>query len=150
MDREKTDFMIKRYQLEHLVPLALTIISIYFWFFNFQQNIIYFIGLLINIIGLFIWWSAKITLAENWDGGYGQPKIKKIVTNGIYSKICHPLYWGINITLIGMSLIYLNIYLIAVSIIIIFYFFYRMKVENKFLTKKLGEKYLDYKKSVWF
>jgi protein-S-isoprenylcysteine O-methyltransferase Ste14 len=149
MERQKADFLIKRYQLEHLVPLALTILSLYFWFSNFQQTILYFAGLSINIIGLFIWWSAKITLSENWDAGYGQPKIKKLVTRGIYSKICHPLYWGINLTLIGQCLIHLNIFLIILSIIIVLYFFWRMKIETKFLIKTLGKKYLDYKKKTW-
>lgn len=149
MERKRADFLIKRYQLEHLVPLALTILSGYFWFNNFQKNWIYFIGLIVNVVGLFIWWSAKITLAENWDAGYGQPKIKKLVTRGIYSKISHPLYWGINLTLIGLCLIHLNIFLTIVSLIIVIYFFWRMKVENKFLTKKLGKKYLDYIKKTW-
>jgi protein-S-isoprenylcysteine O-methyltransferase Ste14 len=149
MERKRADFLIKRYQLEHLVPLALTILSVYFWFNNFQQNWIYFTGLTINLIGLFIWWSAKVTLAENWSAGYGQPKIKKLVTWGIYSKICHPLYWGINLTLIGLCLIHLNIFLIIPSIIIVVFFFWRMKLETKFLIKTLGKKYLDYKNKTW-
>ena len=149
MERKRADFFIKQYQLEHLVPLALTILSIYFVFNNFQQNWVYFTGLIINVIGLFIWWSAKVTLSENWDAGYGQPKIKKLVTRGIYSKICHPLYLGINLTLIGLCLIHLNIFLIIPSILIVAYFFWRMKVETKFLIKTLGKKYLDYKKKTW-
>jgi protein-S-isoprenylcysteine O-methyltransferase Ste14 len=149
MGRQKADFLIKRYQIEHLVPLALTILSAYFWVNNFQQNWIYFSGLIINIIGLLIWWSAKITLAENWNAGYGKPRIKNLVTQGIYSKIGHPLYWGINLTLIGLSLIHLNIFLIIPSWVIVIYFFRRMRIEDKFLIKKLGKKYLEYKKRTW-
>lgn len=106
-------------------------------------------GLFINVIGLFIWWSAKITLSENWDAGYGKPKIKKLITRGIYSKISHPLYLGINLALIGLCLIHLNIILIILSIIIVVYFFWRMRLETKFLIKTLGKKYLDYKKKTW-
>lgn len=149
MERKKADFFIKRYQLENLVPLVLTILSLYFWFNNFAQTWIYFTGLIINLVGLLIWWSAKLTLSENWDAGYRQPKIKKLVTWGIYSKISHPLYLGINLTLIGMSLIHLNIYLIVPSIAIVVYFFWRMKVETRFLIKSLGKKYLDYKDKTW-
>ena len=149
MKRKGARFFIKRYQLEHSVPLALTTISIYFWISSFQQKLIYFTGLIINIIGLFIYWSAKVTLSENWNVGYGQPKIKKLVTWGIYSKICHPLYWGINLTLIGLILIHSNIFLVLPSIVIIIYFFWRMKIETKFLTKTLGKKYLNYKTKTW-
>lgn len=140
----------KIHQLEQLIPLALTIISIYLWFSNFQRNTIYFVGLTINLIGLFIWWSAKITMAENWNGGHGNPKIMKLVTKGIYSKISHPIYWGINLTLIGLSLIHLNTLGIIISFIIIIYFFRRMKLEDKYLIKKLGKKYSDYRRSTWF
>lgn len=149
MKRQKSDFLIQRYQLEHLVPLVLAILSFYFWVNNFQKNWIYFSGIIINVIGLIIWWAAKITLAQNWDAGYGQPKIKNLVTRGIYSKICHPLYWGINLTLIGLSLVHLNIFLIILSIMIVIYFFRRMRVEDRFLVKELGEKYLDYRKKTW-
>jgi protein-S-isoprenylcysteine O-methyltransferase Ste14 len=150
MVTEKSSALIKRYQLEHLVPLALTIFSVYFWFNKFHQNWIYFIGLIINIVGLLIWWSAKITLAENWDAGYGKPKIKKLVTQGIYSKLRHPLYWGINLTLIGLCLIHLDIFLIIASIIIVIHFCWRMRVETNFLIKNLGKKYIDYKNKTWF
>lgn len=149
MERKRVDLVIKRYQLEHLVPLALTLFSIYFWFKSYQLDWVYFTGLAINILGLLVWWSAKVTLAENWDAGYGQPKMKKLVTWGIYAKIRHPLYWGINITLMGLCLIHLNLFLIIPSILIVVYFFWRMKVETKFLIKTLGKKYLDYKKKTW-
>jgi protein-S-isoprenylcysteine O-methyltransferase Ste14 len=149
MKSPKGEFFIKRYRLEHLVPLALTILSCYFLVHDFQQNLMYLAGASINIIGLSIWWSAKITLAENWSPGYGQPKLKRLVTHGIYSKIRHPLYWGINMTLLGLLLLHRNIFLIVPSVIIIIYFFRRMYNEDKFLMKKLGNTYLKYKKKTW-
>jgi len=145
----KEEALIKRYQLEHLVPLVITIVSIYFMIIKFQNNFVYFVGLVISLIGLFIWWSAKITLSENWSAGYGKPQIKNLVINGIYSKISHPLYWGVNITLVGLCFIHLNSFLTIISIIIIIYFFYRMRVETSFLTKKLGKRYIDYRKTTW-
>lgn len=149
MVTEKSNSLIKRYQLEHLVPLILTLISIFFWFKCLKNNILSFIGLILNVIGLIIWWSAKITLGENWHAGYGKPKLKKLVTNGIYSIICHPLYWGINLTLLGLMLISMKLWLIVAVLAIVIFFFVRMKVEDKFLTKKLGKRYLEYKRKTW-
>jgi protein-S-isoprenylcysteine O-methyltransferase Ste14 len=149
LSKNKGRLLIKRYQLEHLVPLILTILSVYFWFSSFRQGWVYFIGLFINILGLIIWWLAKFALSDNWNAGYGKPIIKKLVTNGIYSKISHPLYLGINLTLAGQCLIHLNIFLIIPSLVIIIYFFWRMKIETKFLTKTLGKKYLDYRNKTW-
>jgi protein-S-isoprenylcysteine O-methyltransferase Ste14 len=149
MNRKKEDFLIKRYQLEHLVPLAITILSIFLWIKFFQETPFKIIGLVLNITGLIIWWSAKITLGENWDAGYGKPQIKKLVTNGVYSKIRHPLYWGINLTLLGMTLIYSKNWFVLTSLVIVIYFFSRMSIEDKYLLKKLGKKYEKYKKKTW-
>ncbi len=149
MAKDKDDRLIKRYQLEHLVPLGCTIISIYFWFNYFQQNWIYFSGLIINLIGLLIWWSAKIKIGENWSAGYGKPQIKNLITTGIYSKLRHPLYWGINFTLFGIGLISLNVWISAISLLIIVYFFIRMHIETRYLEKALGKKYLLYEKKTW-
>lgn len=149
MVNKKQTRLIKRYQLEHLVPLFLTLISFWFWFNYFELTFFGILGLIINLIGLIIWWSAKITLGENWDAGYGKPNIKKLVTAGVYSKISHPLYLGINLTLIGLALIYTKLWFILIVLTIVIYFFTRMHVENKFLTKKLGKRYLDYKNKTW-
>lgn len=148
-EKSHTHF-IKRYQLEHLVPLALTILSISFWITFFSYDFLKIIGALINIVGLIVWWSAKLTLAENWDAGYGKPKIKRLITHGIYSKIRHPLYWGINITLIGLFILYPKVWFVVISLVIIIYFFHRMHTENAYLSEKLGEEYRDYKKKTWF
>lgn len=149
MQRKEADRLIKRYQLEHLVPLILTIFSVYVWFVSLQAIPLKIMGLFLNVMGLLIWWSAKITLGENWDGGYGQPKIRKLVTWGIYSKISHPLYWGVNLTLVGIALISQKIWITLVVLVIIIYFFNRMTIEDKYLSKKLEKKYLNYKKGTW-
>jgi protein-S-isoprenylcysteine O-methyltransferase Ste14 len=149
MKEEKQKYFIKRYQLEHLVPLALTILSAYFWVTFLDYDLIRILGMIINIVGLIIWWSAKITLGENWDAGYGKPKIKQFVTRGVYSKIRHPLYWGINLTLLGLILLYTKVWFLIISLLIIVFFFYRMRVEDKYLLEKLGEEYRNHKVKTW-
>ena len=118
------------------------------YFFNL--SFLKITGIIINIIGLIIWWSAKLTLRENWDAGYGKPKIKQLVTHGIYSKIRHPLYWGINLTLVGLIFLHPEVWFAIISLLIITYFFYRMRTENKFLSEKLGQEYMEYKKKTSF
>jgi protein-S-isoprenylcysteine O-methyltransferase Ste14 len=149
MEEKKSDYIIKRYQLEHVVPFALTVLSVYFWIAFTDQRLVKIIGLAVNIIGLIIWWSAKLTIGENWNAGYGKPQIKKLVTHGVYSRIRHPLYWGINLTLIGLCLLYPNILFLIISSLIIIYFFYRMRAEDKYLLEKLGMEYRNYKNQTW-
>jgi protein-S-isoprenylcysteine O-methyltransferase Ste14 len=149
MKIEKTDLIIQRYQLEHLVPLAITLLSIYFWISFFAYAAHVFVGIFINFIGLSVWWSAKLTLGDNWDAGYGTPRIRKLVTRGVYSKIGHPLYWGINITLLGLTILYPAVWFACISGLIILYFFYRMHVETKYLLQTLRDTYATYRKTTW-
>ncbi|HPW34541.1 MAG TPA: isoprenylcysteine carboxylmethyltransferase family protein [Candidatus Paceibacterota bacterium] len=89
------------------------------------------------------------TRAKNWGVGFGNPKIKQLVTHGIYSKVCHPMYWGINLTFVELIFIYSKFWFLVLSVLIIFYFFYRMKIENSYLLKELGDEYRNYKRKTW-
>jgi len=115
-----------------------------------DYDLLKFVGIAINITGLILWWSARLTLSKNWSTGFGKPKINQLVTHGIYSKICHPIYWGMNLTLTGLILIYPKYWFLVLGVLIIVYFFYRMKIENDYLSEKLGEEYRDYKRKTWF
>ncbi|MFA6301379.1 MAG: isoprenylcysteine carboxylmethyltransferase family protein [Candidatus Paceibacterota bacterium] len=150
MIQEKIEkYFAKRYYLKYSIPTLLTLFSIYFWITFFNFNFIKIVGIVINIVGLTVWWLAKLTLAKNWGVGFGKPKIKQLVTHGIYSKILHPMYWGINLTLVGLVLLYPKIWFSIINLLIIFYFFYRMKIEDSYLSEKLGEKYQNYKGKTW-
>jgi len=81
--------------------------------------------------------------------GFGKPKIDKLVTHGIYSKILHPMYWGVNLTFVGLVLLYPKPWFILLCLFIILYFFYRMRIETSYLSEKLGEEYQKHKKETW-
>lgn len=149
MIQEKIEHLFIRPHLKYSIPVILTIISIYFWITFFNNGLLYIIGVAINITGFVTWWVAKVTLDKNWGVGFGKPQIKQLVTRGIYSKLCHPMYWGINLTLIGLVLLYPEFWFLILSILIIVYFFYRMRAEDKYLLEKLGEEYRNYKRKTW-
>jgi protein-S-isoprenylcysteine O-methyltransferase Ste14 len=149
MKQETIEHLIKKFHLEYSISGILTIISIYFWVTSLNYDFLKIIGVAINIAGLIIWWSGRLTLAKNWDTGFGRPKIKQLVTHGIYSKIGHPIYWGINLTLIGLIMLYPEFWFALISLLIIAYFFYRMKEESRYLSEKLGEEYTNYERKTW-
>ena len=149
MIQEKIEYLIKKFYLKYLISVALTITSIYFWITFADSNFLDIVGVIINISGLIIWWVAKLTLAENWNMGFGKPKINQLVTHGLYSKIRHPMYWGVNLTLIGLILLYPEFWFFIISLLIIIYFFSRMRVEDTYLSDKLGKEYRDYKEKTW-
>jgi len=127
----------------------MSVISVYLWVNFLEPDLLKITGLAVNLLGLIMWWTGKLTLAKNWNVGFGKPKITKLVTHGIYSKIRHPMYWGINLTFIGLTLIYSEIWFMVLSTIIIIYFFVRMRRENKYLLATIGKEYQNYKRNTW-
>jgi len=150
MNQEKTENFLKRYHLKHSLPVALTLLSVYFWATFLNRDFLKIAGAIINVAGLAMWWSAKLTLAGNWGMGFGTPGIKQLVTRGIYAKIRHPMYWGIILTIIGLVLLYPEIRFSIVSLLVVVYFFSRMRRESRYLSEKLGEEYRDYARKTWF
>lgn len=125
-----------KFFFKDVIPIIVSLISIYFLINYFNNSIIYYIGLILNLIGLILWWSGKIELGDNWNYGYGKPHVNKLVTTGIYSKIRHPIYLGIIFTWTGLCLIHLSMAIIFIWVITLFYFVWRIYLENKYLNKK--------------
>jgi protein-S-isoprenylcysteine O-methyltransferase Ste14 len=150
MKQEKFENLIKKFYLKDSFLVLVMVVSVYFWVSFLESNFLKIAGAVINITGLVMWWWAKRTLASNWNIGFGKPKINQLVTHGIYSKIRHPIYWGVNLTFLGLIFLFPNIWFSILGVLIIIYFFFRMRVENNYLSRELGVRYGNYKKITWF
>ncbi len=103
------------------------------------------VGLIMAIIGLVLWILAFIKLGTKSFAVL--PRAKALETGGIYKYFRHPLYVGLILTFVGLSLgagsllgiIYTIIVILPLSIV-------RAKREEKILIKNFGKEYLDYKK----
>lgn len=122
-----------------------------------NTDIFSYLGLFANIIGTLLVIKAKLDLGEyhTWVG-HILPSTK-VVKNGIYSYIRHPLYTGIHIFVFGGIILGINnnsFSLFTVIIILSFIFLILLFLnisahkENQYLHKKFGEDYLEYKKHV--
>ncbi len=72
-----------------------------------------------------------------------------LITEGIFSKTRNPMYWGMLLFLLGISLIFCNVY----SFVYLVLFFILLNVvyipyEEKTLESIFGEQYSDYCKKV--
>lgn len=139
--------MIKRYQIENIVPLFFSIISLSLMINYFSISLFYFVGLFIIISGLIIWWIGKITLNDAFTA---MPKARRLITKGIYSKIRHPIYIGLSLTLLGWLFLIYSSSLMILIILVIISLIIRGFFEEKVLIKKFGKEYSDYKKKSWF
>jgi protein-S-isoprenylcysteine O-methyltransferase Ste14 len=102
-------------------------------------------SLLLSIIGLILWFSSYFYLRTNFSV---LPLAKRLITTGPYRFFPHPIYLGIGLTMIGLSLstqstkglLYTLLVCIPLSLC-------RARQEEKTLKKKFGQKYEAYKKT---
>jgi len=136
-----------------------TPIFVYIYLILKIENIYFssYLGLIVNIIGTLLVIKAKMDLGEyhTWAGHILSST--KIIKNGVYSYIRHPLYTGIHIFILGGIIMGINnhpfsfltvmIILFFVSLINIFLSISAFK-ESNYLQEEFGKDYVEYKKQV--
>ena len=107
-----------------------------------------YIGLVLLFIS-FIWSvTAQINMKNSWRIGIDNDTKTDLITNGLFSISRNPFFLGVIFSLLGLFLITpnaLTLLLFAVAYILIQI---QIRLEEDFLTKDLGQKYLEYKQKV--
>ena len=102
------------------------------------------IDALFIILGAFIWFKGA--LGSGMDENISENKLK---TDGIYAWVRNPMYSGIWITLIGVTLMWHNAWMLILPVINwIIMTIVLINTEEKWLIKLYGDEYADYKKQV--
>lgn len=118
----------------------------YFIFSKTIQPIITILGICLYFIGYRLTNNAINTLGGAWNIHISAENIKKIITNNIYRQRRHPYYLGSILELLGW-LLFLNAYrtIIALFILQLPLYLFRMILEEKELIRKFGKEYIEYK-----
>ena len=69
----------------------------------------------------------------------------RLITEGVYSYIRHPLYLGEIIRNIGLAVLFSSLYGLVVMIIANLFLVVRIQAEEKMLVSEFGEEYEEYK-----
>jgi protein-S-isoprenylcysteine O-methyltransferase Ste14 len=138
---------MKRYQLENILPLLCTLLTIFVCVHYAQTTIAFILGSSLSFIGLLLWWMGKMTLGDAFTA---LPNAKKLVTKGIYATLRHPIYTGISVLLAGYILIIDTLLIRVIAVLCILSFLIRIFFEEKKLREKFGKKYEKYRKKTLF
>jgi len=130
-----------------IVILAFTILIVIYSKTDYPVNIYTHIGLALMILSLVFFTIARIQLGSSFTVS---AKANKLVTEGIYKKIRHPIYLFGLIFILGLIIFIQVFYVLILWIGLIFMQRRRIKNEEKVLEEKFGEQYLEYKKNTWF
>ena len=100
------------------------------------------IGIVLLILGIPIYLSGAMTIRKYFNKG-------ELATKGIYGYIRHPIY-GAWIVFIMPGIVLLINSLIGLTIPIFMYVLFKILIvkEDKYLEKKFGEEFYEYKKRV--
>ena len=141
-----------RNRLFNYLTLAMVFLSLpLFWMvypiLNLQINLLTYIGLILIIPSLVFFTIARIQLGNSFQAS---AKANKLVTEGIYKKIRHPIYLFGLLFILGTILLMQMLYLLIFWGGLILLQSRRIKNEEKVLEEAYGKEYIDYKKSTWF
>jgi protein-S-isoprenylcysteine O-methyltransferase Ste14 len=114
------------------------------------QLLIPYIGLCIVVTGMLLRFYSIRTLGKLFTVDVTIREKHEIKKDGLYKIIRHPSYSGSLLSFVGFGISLNNwLSLIAILILILTAFLYRIKIEEKALIDHFGNDYLDYMKKTY-
>ena len=105
------------------------------------------LGSVISFVGLLVRLLATYTLSEAHSIKIQIQENQKLHQEGLYKFIRHPIYFGLLLTVSGISLIFQNLFMLSIGLLIYScVIFIRFKKEEKLLIHHFGKDYLAYMK----
>jgi protein-S-isoprenylcysteine O-methyltransferase Ste14 len=135
-----------RGMIEYLLLIGTGILGLFFsWLKLPFSPILNIFGGILILSGLLFHIYAEKTHTQ----AHEKPAdIVKIVNNGVFSKIRHPLYLSAIIINLGIALAFGIVITILIALLSIFHWIMTALKEEEFLLQKFGEDYRQYKKNV--
>lgn len=113
----------------------------------YHWNLFFAMGSVMVILGLVLRIAAIQTLRQHFTYTVTQVEQHELIRTGLYSRIRHPGYLGQILVFTGTALALSNyLSLLGMVIPVMIGYLNRIGVEEKFMERSLGEKYLDYQK----
>jgi protein-S-isoprenylcysteine O-methyltransferase Ste14 len=107
------------------------------------------LGVLLLVAGLFIFWRAHADLGLNWSPSLEIREKHELITNGIYGVIRHPMYASQWLVVIAQPLLLQN-WIAGFLNLLAFLLFYRLRVqaEEQLMLETFGDQYQAYMQKV--
>ncbi len=112
----------------------------------YHWNTFFITGAILVIGGLIIRIISILTLKKQFTYTVTKIQNHELIETGLYKNIRHPGYLGQIIIFTGIATSLSNwLSILSMIIPILFGYIYRISVEEKFMTKQIGQKYIVYK-----
>ena len=103
------------------------------------------LGVVLILLALFVFWRSHADLGLNWSPSLEIRTEHKLITNGIFGYIRHPMYASQWIWVIAQPLLLQN-WLAGLLNLLVFVLFYtlRVRAEEKMMLDTFGDEYREY------
>jgi len=128
-----------------IIPLIYVFSSLLDFADYYIPSWIGWIGAILFGIAILLLWKSHKDLGKNWSVSFSIKNGQKVIKNGIYKHIRHPLYAAHFIWAIAQILM-LNNWIAGYSFLIVFlpHYLYRVRIEEKMMIDEFGEEYISY------
>ena len=108
------------------------------------------IGAFLSVVGLVIRITSILTLKQHFTYTVTEIEDHELIETGLYKIIRHPGYLGQVIIFAGAATSLSNwLSIVFMLIPVLCGYLYRIRVEERFMIRQLGPKYLEYQKRTW-
>ncbi len=104
------------------------------------------IGVVLTLVSVpFLWWIHK-TLDRQYSPCLQIKESHRLITDGPYASVRHPMYTVFNSFSFGVSLLTANFFILGFAVILIIPFPFVAQKEEHMLLEKFGDEYAEYMK----
>ena len=157
IDRWGKEGYARIFNTTSILTLLIAFLSMNFWdwiYFLTQptliQPVLLILGLLSGLGGVVMSMMASRVISVSTVADMRTDRKAELVTDGIYSRVRHPLYLATVLMFSALALIYPFPIVIVFSLSMILYTMIGAYFEERKLVKHYGDEYLEYKKTAGF
>ncbi|MFW9910082.1 MAG: methyltransferase family protein [Candidatus Thorarchaeota archaeon] len=157
IDRWGKEGYAKTFNATSILSISLAFLSMWFWdwlYFLFTPSLVqpflFLGGGILIVIGLWLSMAASKVISVSTVADMRTDRRPELITDGIYSRVRHPLYLATIILLFGLVLIYPFAQVAVFSLSLIIYTLIGAYLEERKLVLHYGDEYLEYRKRAGF
>lgn len=157
IDRWGKEGYARIFNTTSMLTLLIAFLSMNYWdwiYFITQpaliQPLLFILGILSGLGGVVLTMMASRVISVSTVADMRTDRKAELITDGIYSRVRHPLYLATVLVFAALALIYPFPVVIVFSLCMISYTMIGAYFEERKLVKHYGEDYLEYKKTAGF
>jgi protein-S-isoprenylcysteine O-methyltransferase Ste14 len=157
IDRWGKEGYARIFNITSILTLLIAFLSMNFWdwiYFITQpaliQPLFFLLGILSGVGGVILSTMASRVISVSTVADMRTDRKAELITDGIYSRIRHPLYLATVLVFSALALIYPFPVVIVFSLSMILYTMIGAYFEERKLVQHYGDDYLEYKKTAGF